>query len=113
TRPARSKRTVAGIVRIDAAHRVGGNELDGHRPGLDVTFILHEMHVIAARVDESRAGRVDGRPALRIVALGDGHSPRRNDDEAVTWMRMPTGASTRIPDVLLHIDVRHPLGLLP
>ena len=99
------KVTVAGICNVDPARRTCRYELDDDGLCHDVAFVAEDMYVITAGIDERHILGVDVGLAIGIVAEVVGHRSFGDDDEAMPRVRVPTGASSRLPDIALDIQI--------
>lgn len=94
--------------------RIEGNELDSDRGCHDRAFVPNDVHVAVTWIDERRGGLpwdkcVDmGRAVVLVLRNG----PRRNNDQAVAWVRVPARGGYRAgqsvdrrPDIALNIQV--------
>lgn len=96
---------VAGIGNINAACCGGGNELNRDGSRRYAAFVTKDVHVVATGIDEPAALSVDVRLAVRIVSVIARHRSFRHNNQAVSRVRVPTGASSRLPGILLDVKV--------
>ena len=87
-----SECAVTRIGYIDAARLAGRYHLESDSLRLDISFIAHVVRVVTPGVDKCHPCRVDIRLALRIIAFVIRHRPGRDDDQAMSGMRVPAGA---------------------
>ncbi len=97
--------TVPRVWLVDAAWSTIGNGLHGNRLCLDISFISDDVYVVATRIHKCHAFGIYMRRALRIVSFIFRYCAFCNHDQTVSRVRVPTGASTRLPNVLLHVHV--------
>jgi hypothetical protein len=82
-----------------------GNDLDGNSFRLDSAFIPEDVHVVRAGIDKRHPRLVHMWLAFGIVPFIVGHRSGSDDDQAMSRVRMPTGASSGVPDIAPHVHV--------
>ncbi len=97
---------------VNSALGVPGDELDGDGACLDGAFVADEMDVVSPVVDEAHALGVDAGFAFGVVASVFGHGSFCDDDQAVTRVGVPAGASSGLPYIVLDVEVGWAFGLL-
>lgn len=97
--------TVTWICDVDPARRTCRYELDDDGLCYDAAFVAEEVYVIAAGIDKRHVPGVDVGLAVGIVAQVVRHRSFGDDDQAMAGMCVPTGASSRLPDVSLDVQI--------
>jgi hypothetical protein len=97
--------TVTWICNVDPARCTCRYELDDDGLRYNIAFVAEDVYVIAAGIDKRHVLGVDVGLAVGIVAEVVGHRSFGDDDQAMPGMCVPTGASSRLPDVSLHVQI--------
>ncbi len=97
---------------VDAAFGTLGDELEGDGAGRNGALVSDEVDVVPSVIDEAHALGVDVGFAVGVVASVFGHGSFCDDDQAVTRVGVPAGASSGLPDVVLDVQVGRAFGLL-
>ncbi len=97
--------TVAGVCHVDPARRTCRDELDDDGLGYGFALVPEDVYVIAAGIDERHVLGVDVGFAVGIVAEVVGHRSLGDDDQAMPRMCMPTGTSSRLPNIALNVQI--------
>ena len=100
-----SEMTVPRIYNVNPARCIRRNKLNSDRFRLDIAFVPQDVYVVPTGIQKSHPCFVPMRLAVGIVTFIIRHRSRRDDDEAVPRVRMPTGASAGRQDIALHVHV--------
>ena len=100
-----SEVAVTGVCDVDSTRGIGGDELNRDGLGLNIAFVAEVVYVAAAGIDKTHSFCVDVRFAVGIVPFIVGDGSGGDDDEAMTRVRVPAGASAGRPDVVLDVDI--------
>ena len=101
--PCFSKVAVPWVLGVNPADRSFRNELDSDLFRHDVAFVSEYVHVTTSGIDESHAPRVHVRLAIWVVRVITCHCTVGDNDQAMSGVRVPAGATTRLPDITLHV----------
>jgi hypothetical protein len=100
-----SKVAVSRVCNVNPSWDIGWDELyrDGRR--FNSAFVPEDVYVIATGIDKRHSCFVHMRLASVIVSFIVGHRAGRDDNQALSRVRVPTGTSSGRPDIVLNIYV--------
>lgn len=100
-----SEITVSRVCNVNPLRVTCWNELYGDGLRLDSAFVPEDVCVIPATIDKRHSFFVHMQFAGRVVAFIVRNRSCSNNNQALTRMRVPTGASAGCQDITLHIYV--------
>jgi hypothetical protein len=98
---------VSWICNINPARRTCWNELDRGGACHDIAFVSNDVHMVTVTmwIDKRHVSGIDVRPAFWIGSFILSYRSLCDDDQAISWVSVPTGTSSWLPYIALDIQV--------
>lgn len=98
-----SEVAVARICDVNPAFRTCRDQLNGDRSRDSFSFVPDDVRMVTVGIDECHALSIYVRLTVRVGAFIFRHRSRCDDDQAMTGVSVPSGASSRLPYIALDV----------